>query len=359
MNVCYERGLSALYLEDHDRVAQIEYIMHTGLISNLYGGDPFKSPEEARAKAYERLDTDMIFWTLQSYSPYDRAREKGESFDVRPDSWSHLFPTTWRAEFPINSVEDVLNYEPEDEVDLSYAGLKDAVEYFDREHEKAQKLHRSQLVPGGYYCTVFMWNIMTFGLEWTLKAMYHDPRRFERLQKKFAKISLRDFKAWSQCDIKAFISHDDICMTEGPMVSPYWLQRHVFPWYRRLWHELKRKGMVVLFCSDGNINRIVDDLADAGADGFIMEPSCDLTLIAEKYGDQKVLVGNVDLRALTFADESAIIGEVHRCLETAGHCPGYFINVTGSIPDNVPLRNLELYFEACRKYGRRPKREVI
>jgi len=355
--MCYERGLSAMYLEEHDRVAQIEYIMHTGLISKLSGGDPFIYPEEARAKACEKLDTDMIFWTLQSYNAYDRAKEKGESFSVRADSWSELFPSTWRAAFSISSVEDVLNYEPEQDARLNDHSFNEIIEYFDREHATTQRLYRSQLVPGGYYCTTFMWTVMTFGLEWTLKAIYYDPQRFERLLNKFAQISLRDFQAWAQCDTMAFISHDDICMTEGPMLSPKWLRRYVFPWYKRLWQELKSKGIRVLFCSDGNITKIVDDLAEAGADGFIMEPSCDLKLITEKYGDEKVLAGNVDLKVLTFGDETAVKTEVLRCLRTAGYCPGYFINVTGSIPDNVPLKNLEFYFEACRKYGRRPTRQ--
>jgi len=356
--MCYERGLSAIYLEEADRVAQIEYIMHTGLISKLFGGDPFKSPSEALAKTYKRLDTDMIFWTLQSYDPYKRAEEKGEIFDVRRDSWSDLFPTRWRGSFSTNSVEDVLNYDPEEDAALSEKSFSEIVDYFDVEHKKAQDLFETQLVPGGYYCTLFMWPVMTFGLEWTLRAMRHDPRRFERLLERFAEISLRDFKAWAQCDIRAFISHDDICMTEGPIASPAWLRLHIFPWYRKLWHELKSRGIRVLFCSDGNITNIVDDIAEAGADGFIMEPSCDLELITEKYGDEKVLVGNVDLKTLTFGDEEAVFNEVMRCLRTSGHCPGYLINVTGSIPDNVPLRNLEFYFKALREYGRRPLTRV-
>lgn len=352
--MCYERGLSAIYLEDHDRIAQIEYISHTGLISKLCGRDPFESPDEALAKTYEKLDTDMIFWTLQSYDAYERAKEKGESFSIRTEHWSELFPTKWRVTFSIRSVEDVLNYEPQEEAMLSDHSFSEVSEYFDKEHRKAQRLYRSLLVPGGYYCTTFMWPVMTFGLEWTLKAMYYDPSRFERLLNKFAEISLRDFKAWAQCDIRAFISHDDICMTEGPMLSPRWLRRYVFPWYNRLWHELRSKGIRVLFCSDGNMTKIADDIARAGADGFIMEPSCDLEFITEKYGDDKVLMGNVDLKVLTFGDEEAIRNEVFRCLRTSGHCPGYFINVTGSIPDNVPLRNLEFYFKTCQKYGRRP-----
>jgi hypothetical protein len=136
----YKRGLSAVYLEEHDRVAQIEYIAHTGLISKLCGEDPFRSPDEALAKTYEKLDMDMIFWTLQSYSPYDRAKEKGDVFSVRTDSWSNLFPSTWRATFPINSVEDVLDYEPGREVDLDDDRFDYVVDYFTREHKKTQDL---------------------------------------------------------------------------------------------------------------------------------------------------------------------------------------------------------------------------
>jgi len=56
----------------------------------------------------------------------------------------------------------------------------------------------------------------------------------------------------------------------------------------------------VLFCSDGNIDRVVDDVAEAGADGFIIEPWCNLNPIVEKYGEEKVIIGNADLKVLTF-----------------------------------------------------------
>lgn len=45
--------------------------------------------------------------------------------------------------------------------------------------------------------------------------------------------------------------------------------------------------------------------------------------------------------------------EVRRCASTASHNLGYFFNITGSIPENVPIENLEAYFTVCRKYGKR------
>ncbi|MBO3802645.1 MAG: hypothetical protein JTT11_02020 [Candidatus Brockarchaeota archaeon] len=350
--MCYERALSAIYLEGDDRIAQMEYVFHTGLIRKLAGFDPFLDPERALAKTYEKLDTDMIFYTHQSIDPYYEARKAdGKSFTEK-ENWSKLYPSTWRVEHRVSSEEDVLNYEPS----MGGLSLDQVAEEFGRAHDRQRKLYRSQLVPGGYYCTTFMWCVMHFGLEWTIRAAARDPGRFERLLGRFAEISMRDFEAWSMCDIEAFISHDDICMTEGPIMNPRWLRRYVFPWYERLWRVLKARGIRVIFCSDGNVDKIVDDVAEAGADGFILEPSCDLGRTVEKYGDSKVIVGNVDLKALTFGREGDVVAEVLRCVRTAGHCPGYFINVTGSIPDNVPLENLEAYFAACKKFGSRPKK---
>lgn len=346
----YERGLSAVYLEDSDRVAQIEYIYHTDFIKKVSGIDPFDAPREALARTYDKLNLDMVFFTLQSYDPYSQSRETGSKF-ITTEHWSRLFPSSWRVSFPVNSVEDVLSYEPSEELGERSPG--EIVDFFSSEHSEVQRLFKSQVVPGGYYCTTFMWFVMTFGLEWTIKAAGRDPKRFENLLNKFAQISLRDFEAWAQCDIKVFISHDDICMTEGPIFSRKWFRRYLFPWYKRLWNVLHNRGIKVLFCSDGNITPIVDDLAEAGADGFIIEPCCDLEYIAEKYGDNKVIIGNIDIKTLTFKSRKEVVEEVKRCLSTAGAYPGFFLNVTGSIPDNVPIGNLETYFAACKKYGKR------
>jgi len=349
--MCYERGLSAIYLEDTKRVAQIEYIMHTGLIGECAGFDPFRDPEKALARTYEVLDTDFVFHTQHSVDIHGVDGKRRENDFVTKENWSKLYPSTWRIRNAVSSEEDVLNFEPS-AGDLTTEQVMGA---FQETHSKYQGLYSGQVVPGGYYCTTFMWCVMHFGLEWTIKAAARDPRRFEKLLDRFGEISMRDFRAWSMCDIKAFISHDDICMTEGPIMNPAWLRRYVFPWYGKLWQVLRSKGIRVIFCSDGNIDKIIDDVASVGADGFIMEPSCDLEGAVREYGDEKVIMGNVDLRALTFGGRGDVIREVSRCLRTAGHCPGYFINVTGSIPDNVPLENLWTYFNAFRKLGMRPK----
>ncbi|MGQ9597395.1 MAG: uroporphyrinogen decarboxylase family protein [Thermoproteota archaeon] len=333
-------------------MAQIEFMAHTGFVSKVSGMDPMKQPEEAIRRTYDVLDLDMIWGTWDPVHPWDILERTGDSFAIRTDSWSMAFPTTWRINFNVSSVEDVLEFNPWEEWRIPDQG--ELEELFRREHSEKQDFYHNQVVPGGKYMTCLMWPIMTFGLEWTIKAAYHDPKGFERLLNRFFQISLLEFKAWAQTDIKAFISHDDICSTRGPFFPPKWLRRYVFPCYERLWDELRSKGIRVLFCSDGDMTPIVDDIARAGADGFILEECSDLGYVAGKYGSDKVIVGGIDIGVLTYGGMEDVVKEVKRCLGIAGACPGYFINVSGSIPDNVPMENLEVYFEACRRYGRRP-----
>lgn len=352
MAMCYERGLSALRLEKFDRVAQIEFLVHTGFLSKISGVDPTKQPEEALRRTFDALDLDMVWATWDPINPWDIQQKGPCSFQTRSDSWSLAFPTTWRKAFNVSSVEEVLEFNPCEQWKILEQDELEKI--FMEEHSRKQKFYRNQVVPGGKYQTCLMWLIMTFGLEWTAKAAHYDQKRFKNLLDRFGELSLLEFKAWSQTDIKVFISHDDICSTRGPFFSPAWLRRYVFPWYERLWGELRSRGIRVLFCSDGDITPIVDDIARAGADGFILEECSDLDYIANNYGDEKVIVGGVDIGVLTYGNADEVVDEVKRCLRIAGECPGYFINVSGSIPDNVPLENLEIYLETCKRYRKRP-----
>lgn len=351
----YDRAFSALHLEEADRVAQVEFLSNTEFIAEVSGLNPMLSPEEARSRAYSMLDIDMIWFTYNPLDPWGFLKNKEGFFEVRGDSWSKAYPTTWRKIFNnVKSVEEIYSFNPFESWNVP--SVQEIAKRIYEEYNRVRLNYSGLLIPGGTYHTCLMWLIKAFGLEWTVKAAYRDPKAFKRVLDLFGEISLLEAKAWAQTNIEAFISHDDICSTRGPFFPISWMRKYLFPWYKRIWHELKSRGIIVLFCTDGDMTSIVDDIAESGADGFIIEECCNLKSIADKYGNEKVIIGGVDIGILTYGTVQDVIGEVKRCLETAGAYPGYFINVSGSIPDNVPLKNLEAYFKAARKYGRRPIR---
>lgn len=351
----YERALSALYLEESEKIPQIEFLQHSEFIAKVSGLDPLKEPREAQSLAFANLDLDMVWFT---YTPFEEfIAKKYEGVEERRDSWSKAYPTVWRKLTEVKSIDEILDFDPFEEWNIP--PLNSLVEHFEEVHREYQSIYKNQLVPGGTYHTCMMWLIKMFGLRWVIRAAYMDPKRFEKLLDRFGRLSLLEAKAWSQTNIKAFISHDDICSTRGPFFPISWMRRYLFPWYSRIWRELGSKGIIVLFCTDGDITPIVDDIAEAGADGFIIEECSNLNLIAEKYGNHKVIIGGVDVGKLTYGSADEVINEVKRCIKTAGPYPGYFINVSGSIPDSVPIANLEVYFRATRKYGRRQRLSAL
>ena len=109
----------------------------------------------------------------------------------------------------------------------------------------------------------------------------------------------------------------------------------------------------MLFCSDGYFTEFVDDLAEAGADGFIFEPVTDLDYVVKNYGQTHVIIGNADCRVLTFGTPDDVRAEVKKVMDKGRNCPGYFFAVGNHIPANIPIGNVHACMEAYRELRRR------
>jgi uroporphyrinogen-III decarboxylase len=113
---------------------------------------------------------------------------------------------------------------------------------------------------------------------------------------------------------------------------------------------LKRASKKVLYCSDGDWSMFLDDIARAGADGFIFEPVVPLEKVVEKYGQTHVIMGSkLDCRTLTFGTREQIQAEIDATLPLARKCPGFFFAVGNHIPSNVPVENAMFYIEYLKQ----------
>jgi uroporphyrinogen-III decarboxylase len=98
----------------------------------------------------------------------------------------------------------------------------------------------------------------------------------------------------------------------------------------------------------------VDDVAAAGADGFIFEPTTSLDYVVERYGATKAIVGSkVDCRTLTFGTPEQIRAEIDATLALARDCPGFMFAVGNHIPSNVPVDNGLFYMDYLREHWER------
>jgi len=369
----YDRALKAISLEETDRIPCWEFISHPEFEKSVTQINPYKYPQKSALKLLEKLDLDLCGISIPLSDEPAKAGmmhfEKGESLKLNA-SGHHVVRwgagATWRWNWGegFTSLEQVLEFDPAElKYDDGYAQLpcndlslsvEELAEKYNQHYHKVQDLvGKRSMIMGAYYKTLFMWFLMTFGWNLTIKLILQQPNEFEKMLDKFALLSQKILKAWSLTDVRLIYSHDDVCTARGPTFKPEFCRKYFFPWYKRLWEPLKKAGIRVMFVSDGNIDLISDDIFEAGADGIFVEHYTNLERLVEKYGDSKFFLGGIDGRILILKGKKEIWTEVERVTELAKDCPGYFYCDSSHITYNVPIENVLEYFRACRKLGRR------
>jgi hypothetical protein len=329
------RGLAAMRLEKPAIIPHAQYITHPRWLEHL-AGCPQDSPG-FKAALDAKLDMDF-YWNT------DGPEVKGRQTNMGHAVWQEdLSDYDTHVVCPFPTPEDVLSFDPVAEYGLPDIDKK-AAEY-QAWWTKAQA-ETNGVLTGGLYHTVFSFAIAAFGWDMFLTAAGLDEERFENVLEGFFKIIMAHTQAWCKTDIEIFLTHDDIVWTQGAVFHPKWYRKHVFPRYKKYWDEVRNAGKKVLFCSDGNFTEFVDDIAAAGAQGFIFEPTTSLEYIVEKYGQTHVIIGNADTRILTFGTKADVYKEVKRCMDLGRNCPGFFFAVGNHIPPNVPIANADACLEA-------------
>ncbi len=344
----YTIGMDAICLRAPERLAHTEYCSNYALVRAVTGLDPRTDPSAWRA-FNDAWQQDFI-WTVNDgpvdWSKAGRATDMGhaefleDGIDLREN-----------VPCPFKDVEEVYAFDAVEEYGLP--DMDDLVVHYENWYQAGRKANPNQVHPGGYYKTIVSGAIQAFGWDMLLEAAA-DPVRFDRVLESIFQRSLYHFKAQAKTSIEVFLCHDDMVWTQGAFMHPEFYRTAIFPRYKKLWDVIHEAGKLVLFCSDGDFTEFVDDISDAGADGFIFEPMTSLDPIVEKYGKTHVIMGSkVDCRTLTFGTKHQIKNEIDETLKIAKDCPGFIFAVGNHIPSNVPVDNALYFFDYLSANWRR------
>jgi len=341
----YQIGLDTIQLKSTPRLAHTEYCSNHALIRNVTGEDEhWLTPKFCAA-----WEIDFYFYTNDGPVPWS---ERGRTTDMgHADFLEGGIDRRQPAHCPFTDAEEVLAFDAVREYGLP--DFADLAAFYERTYQETQRRFPEVVVPGGYYKTIISGAIESFGWDMLLLGAA-EPDRFERVLDSFYRLTLHHMRAWAATTAPVIIQHDDFVWSEGPFMNPEFYRRVIIPRYRELWKPLHEAGKRVLFCSDANWTCFVDDIAEAGADGFIFEPMVSLDDVVRHHGRSKVIVGSkVDARTLTFGTRDQIRAEIDATLELAFDCPGFMFAVGNHIPSNVPVENAEFYFEYLRSNWKR------
>jgi len=323
----------------------------------LTGIDYFDHPRLCRLKLKElypmlgldvpETDAPVSRPSLGGVISSDRERHTVRWGDGETDTFLH-------GESVFKTADDVFNFSPLEHADFS--GWPFVVEHddFSREDviyrrcrsrypaEWGDKAPEGSSVSAGFYNTMFMWPLLTFGWELFLECCLDE--RFERVMDEFAEINRRVFRAYARLPVNFVVCHDDIMMTRGPVCSPPWMRKYILPRYEEFWSLLKSAGKEVIFMVDGCIDAYADDIIACGARGIISEPYTDYKAIAKKHRDC-FIAGEGDNRVLNRNDPAEIRGMVESMVETGKMSRGYMMCVGNHIPWNVSPEGVKRYLD--------------
>ncbi len=345
-----ERFLKAVNLQAVDRVPCNEWIDHPEYVRKLTGIDPFEDPTGAVVAAIKLLDIDWYVSIPKKAHRFDTGETKKDLGHGQYVSEWGFTGSGWHMDHGFADDEAVLDYDP-----LTVSTPQQRAQGY---HAVLEGIRADQALVGDacyisglYYTTLFQWFILTFGWERFLMAAAAQPERFRTTIDRFAALSEEYAAFFAATDLPVFYCHDDLALTRGLVFSPQWYRQNIFPHYERIFEPIKKAGKKIVFVSDGNYTALIDDLIAVGVDGLMVDHFVDIESVLQRYGGKVLIAGNADIAKLTFGTPDDVRADVARCMEHGRRYRGYVIKVTGDLPHNIPLENIQAYFDACRELG--------
>ena len=341
------------------RIAQWEHWSNPNAASYITGIDYYKQPRSCMLKLIEMYpfivngigvpDTDDPIPTLE------------EQLDQGHGQWGGRYRDYWQqdvAEHRFKDLDEMMAFSPLEQADFRGWNVVVDQDFSSEEiiYQKYRALYPAEWdkAPEGssvytsFYNSMFMWPMLVFGYENFMLMSLMDG--FDRIMDEFAEINRRVFRAFARLPVNFVVSHDDIVLPTGPVCSPEWMHKFIFPRYEEFWGIVKDSGKEVIFMVDGCVDAFADDVIACGARGITSEPFTNYKKLARKY-ENCFIAGEGDCRVLMRKDKAEIKRMVETMVETANMSGGYVMTCGNHIPFNVPGEAIKYYFDLCAEMG--------
>ena len=333
-----------------------ETLNHPGIIALASGQNPFTETQTAYVKAYEALGIDFINRVPEENATH--SLRPGDSMEILGDykkSYLGVYDTYTRWKYPYKNAEDFFDSV---EIDLDYHQLITPVPHFlDRDviERKMKIVDDIGLYYYMLYTNLFMWGVEYLGWEVFMTAATINPEIFKtRFLNPAAFKSREAIKILSSVTSPFVFVHDDLASAQGSVFQPEWYDRYIFPRYEFIWEPARKAGKKIIFTADGNMSALLKPLKEVSVDGVMLEsPATDFDRILDVFGDS-IVIGGIDTRILTFGTPEMIrihVKHVHKMTEGI---LGYVMSSCGGLHGNIPIRNLEVYFDTRAELGYTP-----
>jgi uroporphyrinogen decarboxylase len=140
------------------------------------------------------------------------------------------------------------------------------------------------------------------------------------------------------------------------MFAPDTWRKMMLSRWRKVWQTAKEinPNVKIWYHSDGNITDIIPDLIEAGVDILNpLQPEClDLDTIYKRYGKRVTFDGCMGTQStMPWGSPQEVRARVKFLIESFGRQGGLILSPTHVLEPEVPLANIDAFFQACQDYG--------
>jgi len=348
-----ERYLVALRGGVPDRVPLHELHWGPGFIREVLGR-PFSlyhnaDDEVAMARA---TGVDMAWTAPLGFTALTSIQMHGETFvdewGTRWGSNEQSWPAAWSYGDVVNSREDWVKVRfPDPDLPFRYEQPRRFVE-----------LAAGELAVVGGVRGPFSATWMLAGLVNMSTWLYDDPPLLAEMLREMGRYNTQLGLGLLQAGVDAVIVHDDWGMNKSTFIKPDDWRRLVYPCIAEQVETLAATGAPVILHSDGNLNRILDDIAQlriCALNPIQRGANMNLAEIKVRYGERLCLIGNLDTSGvLSHGAPDDVERQALECLRDAAPGGGYIMAPDHSYHGAISHANIRRALEACRRYGDYP-----
>jgi len=332
-----ERVMTALRCEEPDRVPFLDYF-NTSVQVDLMPRKTFTFAEFAK-----EIGMDGIYFT-DYVAPVFCKAHNGQDGATRGDM-AHG-DIEFLGEGLIRSEKDLHLMTFPDPHDARYYDA--AKRFVDRFGNEDLALYAA-MRPLGLFNVIFSMPMMDFAV-----ALRYNIGLINTMMDMYVDWNCTVIEKLQTTGIDFILANCDMAFNSGPLISPDILRDVFLP-------KMKIVADVIqlpwVFHSDGDLNRVLDDLVTLGMDGLnpLQPPMMDLAGMKQRYGRRLCLWGNIDLNyTLTMGTPAEVDAEVKQRIHEAAPGGGYICASANSITPYCQIENVRAMLAAIKRYGRYP-----
>ena len=347
----FERLKRAIHHEEPDRLPLAEALVAYEIQSQFLGKKVTDSDLRSQIEFWVKSGYDFIPLTVGMMSPGEITKE------------SSIFRVVQKVLRKDKETEEVIPWDIEEKGVIS--GPEDYEQFPWEEAAKLdfRKFYEVQpLLPEGMKiiaCSgkVFTLAWMLMGFQNFCLSFYLQEELVGKVFQKIGQIQLLGAKKLLEIpNIGGLWAVDDLSYGSGPMIDPKLLRKYVFPWYEELASICKKKNLLFIFHSDGNIWPIMEDLIAIGFEAIhpIDPTSMDINEVKKKVGGKVGIIGNIHTDLLASGTPDEVKELTKKRIREIAPGGGYALGSGNSVPNWVQFENYQAMRETALRFGTYP-----